>query len=60
MNHYMRDHFHHRLSINRDLYRETIERTVAYLQYLVDNYPRDYRQYLRRSDLMNWLQDRFA
>lgn len=60
VNHYMRDHFHHRLSINRDLYRETIERTVAYLQYLVDNYPRDYRQYLRRSDLMNWLQDRFA
>ena len=42
-------HFRKRYRINKDLYREAMEKQLAYLRDTVLDHPKDYRTYLRRS-----------
>ena len=53
---FMRSHFAVRWQIDRDLYREAIERSMQYLQYLVKYHESDYHQYLSRDGLMDRLK----
>lgn len=52
---YMRDHFRVRWDLDRDLYRESIERNITYLKFILENHESEYRKYLRRSGLMKIL-----
>ena len=49
---YMRDHFRVRWELDRDLNQETIERNIAYLQYILENHESEYRRHLRRGGYM--------
>jgi hypothetical protein len=49
MDRYMRDHFRVRWGIDRDLYREAIERNIGHIKTIVQNHEKDYRKYLRRA-----------
>jgi hypothetical protein len=55
---FVRFHLKARWGIDRDLYREAIERNVAYLKYLMTFHEQDYRSYLRRGGLMRVLDER--
>lgn len=52
---YMRDHFRVRWDLDRDLYRESIERNITYLKFILENHESEYRKYLRRGGLMKIL-----
>jgi hypothetical protein len=52
VNRFMRDHFRVRWGIDQDLGWETVERNIAYLQFILANHGTDYRRYLRRDGLM--------
>ncbi len=45
---YMKDHFRVRWGIDRDLYKETIEKNMEYLRYILKNHKDEYKKYLRR------------
>jgi hypothetical protein len=47
----MRDHFRVRWGIDRDLLRETIQRNIDRLKYLLRHHPTDYHRYLKAQDL---------
>jgi hypothetical protein len=49
VNGYMRYHFKLRWNLDRDLYREAIERNMSYLKFILENQGKDYRDYLRRD-----------
>ncbi|MBN2710915.1 MAG: hypothetical protein JXR97_00570 [Planctomycetes bacterium] len=49
---YVQSHFRERYGIDRDLYYETIEEQIQYLQYVLSEHRDDYRKYLRRDKLM--------
>jgi hypothetical protein len=43
---YMRGHFREWWGLNRDLNRETIERNIAYLKFVLEHHESEYRKYL--------------
>lgn len=49
VNRYMRCHFKVRWNLDRDLYREAIEKNMSYLKFILENHEEDYRDYLRRD-----------
>jgi hypothetical protein len=53
----MRDHFRVRWGIDQDLARETVERNIAYIQFILVNHGDDYQQYLRRDGLIKIFQE---
>lgn len=52
---YLRDHFRIRWDLDRDLALEAIENNIAYIKFLVENHPKDYRRFLRRGGIMKIL-----
>ena len=56
VNKYMRHHFKARWNLDRDLYMESLERHMAYLNFILDNHEKDYRSYLRRDGLVEKLK----
>jgi len=57
LNKYMIYHFKERYNINRDLYMEGIEKNIEYLKYILENHEKDYRNYLRRGNIVRKLYD---
>jgi hypothetical protein len=55
---YMRFHFKKRHQLDQDLYDVTIENNMAYLKSLVAHHPKDYRDFLRRGDIVMKLMER--
>jgi hypothetical protein len=53
----MRDHFRVRWGIDQDMDRETVERNIAYLQFILVNHRDDYQRYLRRDGLIKIFQE---
>jgi hypothetical protein len=53
----MRDHFRVRWGIDQDMDRETVERNIAYLQFILVNHGDDYQRYLRRDGLIKIFQE---
>jgi hypothetical protein len=51
VNGYMRCHFKVRWNLDRDLYREAIERNMSSLKFILENHGKDYRDYLRRDGI---------
>jgi hypothetical protein len=49
---FMRDHFRVRWGIDQDMNRETVERNIANLQFILINHGDDYRRYLRHGGLI--------
>jgi hypothetical protein len=49
MNDYMRAHFKARWNLNRDLYREAIEKNINYLESILEHHEEEYREYLLRD-----------
>jgi hypothetical protein len=56
VNKYMRHHFRARWNLDRDLYMESLERQMTYLNFILDNHAKDYRSYLRRDGLVEKLK----
>lgn len=56
MNKYMIYHFKERWNIDKDLYMESIEKNIEYLQYILENHEKDYRDYLKRGNIVKKLQ----
>lgn len=48
---YLKDHFRVRWGVDRDLDREAIEFNISRLNYILENFPADYRRYLRQRNL---------
>lgn len=46
---YMGEHFRVRWNIEKDLYGIAIQKHIRYLAYLLENYPGNYKHYLRRK-----------
>ena len=55
VNRYMRDHFRVRWGIDEDLYVTSMENKIKYLKYVLEDHEDDYREYLRRGNLMEKL-----
>jgi hypothetical protein len=55
---YMRDHFRVRWGIDEDLYMIALEETLQYLNFILENHRNNYREYLRRSGLVERLKER--
>jgi len=55
VNRYMRDHFRARWGIDEDLYITSIKNQVKYLEYLLENHEDDYRNYMRRGNMIKLL-----
>ena len=53
----MRDHFRVRWGIDLDLARETVERNIAYLQFILAKHGDDYQNYLRRDGWIKIFQE---
>ena len=53
----MRNHFRVRWGIDQDMNRETVERNIAYLQFILVNHGADYQRYLRRDGLIKIFQE---
>lgn len=49
VNEYMIYHFKERWNMNKDLYKEAIEKNKKYLKYVLANHEKEYRDYLRRG-----------
>ncbi len=47
-------HFRERWNIDMDLYEAAIEKNVAYLKFILDNHPEEYRTFLRRALVKEW------
>ncbi len=54
---FLSDHFKARWNIEKDLYKESIEKNIKYLKYIMENHERDYRDHLRRGDIINRLSE---
>jgi len=48
---FMRDHFRVRWGIDRDVLRETIQRKIDTLKYLLQHHPTDYHRYLKAQEI---------
>ncbi len=55
---YMRYHFKARWNLNRDLYKEAIEKHITYLKFILKHHQKDYRRHLRRGGLVRRLEER--
>ena len=55
VNRYIRDHFRVRWGIDKDLYMTSMENKIKYLKYVLEDHEDDYREYLRRGNLMEKL-----
>lgn len=55
VNEYMRYHFKARWNVDRDLYMEAVEKNISYLQYVLKNHEKDYRDHLRRGSMVKKL-----
>ncbi len=55
---YMRYHFKTRWNLDRDLYKEAVEKHITYLKFILRHHQKDYRKHLRRGGLMRRLQER--
>lgn len=53
----MRDHFRVRWGIDQDMNRETVERNIANLQFILVNHGDDYQRYLRRDASIRIFQE---
>jgi hypothetical protein len=49
---YVQNHFKERWGINRNLYIEAIESNIGYLTYILESHERNYRNHLRRDNVM--------
>jgi hypothetical protein len=49
---YVQHHFKERWGINRNLYIEAIESNIGYLTYILESHERNYRNHLRRDNVM--------
>jgi len=58
VNKYMIYHFKKRWNINRDLYKEAIEKNRNYLKYVLANHEREYRDYFRRGNYVKKLYEK--
>jgi len=52
---YMIYHFKERWDINRDLYKEGIEKNIKYLKFILENHENNYRDYLKRGNVIEKL-----
>ena len=57
INKYMIYHFKERFNIDKDLYIESIEKNIEYLKYILENHEKDYRDYLRRGNIIKKLHN---
>jgi len=48
---YLRDHFRVRWGVDRDLDRESIEKNINDLKYILEHHPTDYHRYLQRQEV---------
>ena len=55
VNRYMRDHFRVRWGIDEDLYITSIKNQVKYLEHLLENHEDDYRNHMRRGNMIKLL-----
>ena len=55
VNRYMRDHFRVRWGIDENLYMTSMENKIKYLKHVLEDHEDDYREYLRRGNLMEKL-----
>lgn len=60
VNRYMRDHFKFRWDIDKDLYLDTIDKQMEYLQKVLRKSNGNYRNFFRRDNLMKKLSRREA
>jgi hypothetical protein len=58
VNEYMRYHFKVRWNLDRDLYMEAIENNIHYLKLILENHEKDYRDYLKRGDIVRRLNEK--
>jgi hypothetical protein len=52
---YMRSHFKKRWKLDKDLYEESIQKNIDYLNGILSNNKERYRDYLRRDGITNQL-----
>jgi hypothetical protein len=57
VNEYMHGHFKVRWNLDRDLYREAIEKNIAYLKLILETHLKDYRDHLRRGGIVKRLRE---
>jgi len=55
---YMIYHFKKRWNIDRDLYKESIEKNIEYLKYILENHKRDYHVHLKRGNIKKKLYEK--
>jgi hypothetical protein len=60
MNEYMRYHFKARWNLDRDLYMEAIENHINYLKFILENHEKDYRDHLKRDDIVRKLKEKLT
>ena len=53
---FMRIHFERRHGIDRDVYRENIEKNIGYLNLIVSKYSSEYRKMLRRAGIVSSIE----
>jgi hypothetical protein len=54
---YMLNHFRARWSIDKDLYREAIDKNIEYLKYILNHYGKECHKKLNRGGLLERLKD---
>jgi hypothetical protein len=58
MNKYMRYHFKARWNVDKDLYMDSIERHINYLEFILKNHEKDYRGHLKRGGMVEKLNEK--
>ena len=58
VNKYLIYHFKSRWNINMDLYKLAIKKYQDYFEYILKNFPKEYRQYFRREKIVKNLKER--
>ncbi|NLP02725.1 MAG: hypothetical protein GX089_09545 [Fibrobacter sp.] len=58
VNEYMAGHFRSSLGLDRDLYKEAIEKNRQYLLHLLTEHPSEYREFLRRGKIVKRLKEK--
>lgn len=58
VNKYLIYHFKSRWNINMDLYKLAIKKYQDYFEYILKNFPKEYRQYFRREKIVKKLKER--
>ena len=58
VNRYMIYHLKEHWNMDRDLYEEAIEKNRDYLEYILADHEREYRDYLKRGGIVEKLDER--